>query len=321
VIKKFEMYQLIMELGTFADYIRCGDIHDQIKRELKDHLDKCTEISTRDIVKFIKSKIPEGVVSAFPIGVCIDNVVAHWTPLDSDEDRIFKPDTSIIKIDFGIHNQKTGTIIDSAFSYTRSSVLTRLIEINREANECALKLIGPDALLSEIGTSIEEVVTSYDGYKVVSTVCGHQISPFKIHGDKAFPHVNIEKKFGIKYNVRMAPGEVYALEPFVTTGSGKAREEGKCSHYMLNYKGDGGTKSLRSTEKKAYDEVVKVAGTLAFTPDMISKQSARYLQTLVNKSLLNQYPPLIEKEGSHCSQIEQNIGITPAGKVVFTKSL
>ena len=32
----------------------------------------------------------------------------------------------------------------------------------------------------------------------------------------------------------MEEGEIYAIETFGTTGSGIVREDGECSHYMIN---------------------------------------------------------------------------------------
>ena len=57
---------------------------------------------------------------------------------------------------------------------------------------------------------------------------GHKIIPWVIHADKSVPN------FKIDYPVRMKAGEVYAIETFPSTGSGKGTEQLECSHYQVN---------------------------------------------------------------------------------------
>ena len=49
---------------------------------------------------------------AFPAGLCLNNMAAHWTPSQKSTEN-FRPD-DILKIDFGVHVD--GIIVDSAFT-------------------------------------------------------------------------------------------------------------------------------------------------------------------------------------------------------------
>lgn len=73
----------------------------------------------------------------------------------------------------------------------------------------------------ELGGKVKQILC-------VQNLCGHTINRYKVHGGKSVPIV----KGGSK--VKMEEGEIYAIETFGSTGNGFVREDGECSHYMIN---------------------------------------------------------------------------------------
>lgn len=55
--------------------------------------------------------------------------------------------------------------------------------------------------------------------KPVRNLCGHDIKPYHIHGDKAIPFVKNSNQ------TKMEAGDIFAIETFGTTGRGYTRDE------------------------------------------------------------------------------------------------
>ena len=91
-------------------------------------------------------------------------------------------------------------------------------------------------MLGDIGKNIEEYIQSkeveIDGkihtLKTIGDLSGHNIGKYVIHNSKAVPNISI------KYPVRMEPGEFFAVEPFITTGTGKIRYNDPTYLFMIN---------------------------------------------------------------------------------------
>lgn len=81
--------------------------------------------------------------------------------------------------------------------------------------------------MSEIGASIQEVMESYEveikgrtyPVKAIRNLCGHDIKPYQIHGDKQVPFVKNSSR------QKMEEGEVFAIETFGSTGKGYAADD------------------------------------------------------------------------------------------------
>ncbi len=255
---------------------------------------------------------------AFPIGLSLNNVAAHFSPFSYDNDIYTVND--ILKIDYGV--QIEGIMVDAAFSITENVELKRLKEISEEATNGAIKSAGVEAVLGDLGCEIEEIITANEIeikgkiYPVTTCkdLCGHQILPFMIHGKKAVPNIKVD------YNIRMKEGEVYAIETFPTTGSGHLRKGNNNSHLMVNYSNAKKNKNLKNTQ--TYKRIIEKRNTLPWHLDWLCgdlKISLNDLQTLINNNIVSEYPPLLDKKGSYIAQTEHTIGIYNNKVEVFTK--
>jgi methionyl aminopeptidase len=223
-----------------------------------------------------------------------------------------------LKIDYGI--QFNGEMVDAAFSITHNPELEKLKEISEEATNKVIKLSGVDTVLGDLGREIEEIFTSYEleingklyPIKPCRDLCGHQILPYKIHGKKVIPNINIS------YQNRMAEGEIYAVETFPTTGSGHLKEGKGNSHLMINYNIVGNDKY---TKIPTYKRIMDKRKTLPWHLDWLEKDpfiKLNELQLLIDEGVVTEYPPLYDIESSYVAQTEHTIGIYENGVVQYT---
>jgi methionyl aminopeptidase len=74
---------------------------------------------------------------AFPTGLCLNNIGAHWTPNTGAKEVILQYD-DVLKIDFGVH--VNGRIVDSAFTVAANPVYDPLLNAVRAATNIGLKV-------------------------------------------------------------------------------------------------------------------------------------------------------------------------------------
>jgi len=338
-------------MNRFETLKRAGEIHLQVQEYTKTILKP--DISLYELAENIEGKIKEltnfdkdgpkkgGV--AFPTGLSINECAAHWSPSPRSK-GVSSPEPNVnqtlniddlIKIDFGVH--LGGHIIDGAFSVSFSEKYSdthqKLIDVSREATECGIRNAGPDAILGEIGASIQEVIEGYeiDGKQVRSTIdlCGHNIGKYHIHSGKAVPNVKIP------YNMRMEIDEEYAIETFPTTGTAKVKTPEQmtkdelayykttnnppdCSHFMISsYDKNKGKKKLSKNIFEEYRAIYSQFNTLAFCTRWLPKNKATPSKVLIDKEFVQSYPPLYDIKGSFVAQTEKSIFITESGKVIL----
>ena len=319
---------------TLVNAIKGSSIHKKVSSYIRPIIKP--NISLRDISSLIEKKIKEetkydsenpleaGI--GFPVGLSLNNCAAHYTP-NYGENNIFLKESDILKIDYGVHVK--GTIIDSAFTVHFDPKYDEFINISKELTNYAVSLCGPDAVLGDIGTSIEEYIKSkeivIDGktyfLQTMHDLSGHSISKYEIHANKAVPNISIN------YPLRMEIGEYYAIEPFITTGHGKTILKEPKSHYMLNknYKNNTHIKNLKNDELRLYNMITKNYHTLPFCQKWLYENNRtikhdHILEILENKNIINSYPPIYDIEDSIVSQFEHTIFIKDNGIINLTKN-
>lgn len=317
------------------DHLKSGQIHKKVRKHIQDELLK-PGVKLIDLANGIENKIKEltnydpanplagGV--AFPTGLNINRCAAHWSPNPNDTTQVLGPD-DIIKIDWGVH--VNGYITDGAFSFSFNEKFDPLIKASEEATHNAIKMAGPGAFLGDIGKATQEIIESYefelDGkmvtLKSTGDLSGHQIGRYEIHCGKPVPNVLWEPLINNPM-YRMREGEVYAIETFPSTGSGKIMQDGNsnnCSHYMANY-----NNHLKYNEdvvnRKPYTSYLeKRFKTLAFCKRWLADEDL-YDQTkfdkAIKKKIYEPYPPLYDsQEGAYVAQTEHTVFINSAGAV------
>lgn len=305
-------------------------IHNNIKSLLtKDFL---TNNSIFEIASFIENEISNNLNNeinngiAFPTGINIDNVVAHYTPLN--ETNTFIQNNNIAKIDYGVHID--GYIIDSAFSVNYDEKYKSICEASEEAVLNVIKNIGVDARFKELSSIIEETVNSYeyeeDGVlkpvKIIDNVYGHNIKQYQIHGGKfLYPTVHEDD------DQKVDDDEIMAIEVFTSNGSGSTKLDTNVknySHYKL--KNDYEKRNIPLFTNKKLNNIGGIIknkfSILPFCPRYFSntKVSVYDMQNLFNFKVVDSYPPLLECDlKSKSAQFEHTIVVREAGVIDFNK--
>jgi methionyl aminopeptidase len=321
-----------LEKSTLVNAIKAANIHKKVGNDIRQIIKP--GMTLNNISTIIENKINEetnynnnypldgGI--GFPIGLSVNNCVAHYTPNYKDIDIILN-ETDIIKIDYGVHIK--GTIIDSAFTINFDNKYDEFVNISRNLTNYAVSLCGPDVILGELGGDIEEYIKSKEiiidnktyQLKIMRDLSGHMIRQYDIHAGVAVPNIAID------YKIRMKEYEYYAIEPFITTGNGISILKTPTSHYMFskNYKNFS---SLNKEEKNLYNIINNNYSTLPFCQKWLYNSnnfSINYndlLFSLEKKNIINSYPPIYDINNSIVSQFEHTIFVKENGIINLTKN-
>jgi methionyl aminopeptidase len=230
---------------------------------------------------------------AFPIGLNKNNIVAHFSPYNNDEDILTEND--VLKVDIGIC--LNGYIIDSAKTYYFKPEFEPLISATKDAIVQFYKNAGVDKNLGDLGEIIQETIESYEVqlnnniYPLYSIkdVCGHNILLYTVHGGIAIPNIKIN------YNKKLEEGMIYAIEPYATTGNGKTIENfNHISHISM----------------KQYEfdyNIFKERNFLPFHPKWFNN---------INTNNFKEYPVIEDKIGTFSAQTEETF-IIENEKIIF----
>jgi len=259
---------------------------------------------------------------AFPTGLSLNNVAAHYTP-NAGDTRVLK-ETDVLKVDIGL--QVNGYIIDSAFTMAFDPVYDPLLETVREATNAGVKAAGIDVRLCDVGDAIYEVMTSGEvtigrhthPIVPIRNLMGHSLGLYTIHAGKSVPCIK-----GSGDQTKMEEGDVFAIETFGSTGHGIVHDENEISHFMkapeMPSSGiRGGPKA-----KELYTFVNRNYSTLAFARRWLDQAGiTRYaiaLKSLCDCGAINPYPPFVDVDGSYTAQFEHTLALKPSGKEVFSR--
>ncbi len=290
---------------AIGKYIRAGNVARETL-ELSKKLVK-PEASVFDVVteleEFIKSK---GCELAFPVNLSIDNAAAHDTA-DIMDGRTIHED-AVVKVDVGVHVD--GYIADSAITIDLSNRYNDMVKAAEEALEEALKLFTPERKVVEISRTIQEVIESH-GFKPVVNLTGHKLERYVLHGNVSIPNV----EYDIPYELK--EGDVFAVEPFVTNGSGKVKEGGEAKIFAflkkVRCRGDVARKILEFGEGRK-----GLPFSLRWMFEEKKPSVVLALRELVNSNALYDYRVLKDVEGSIVTQAEHSV-VVGDKPLVYTK--
>lgn len=323
------------------DFRRAAMIHKIVRNSARSKLVSGAKIkniveSTEDLIlklfkhdkqTYFNNPSDDGL--GFPVGISINNVVAHDSALLQDNRCLEKGD--VVKFDFGVH--KNGRIIDSAFTHIvdedeNDSIYKNLLDASRDATYSAISLSGPDMRLLELSEFISEIISSYElpidsGSDMsqiipVNGIGGHNILPYKIHGDKLIFSSPNEKVQG---DMKMEEGEIYAIETYATTGYGNMTQPddlNMCSHFMLNSE----TTNKKFFKKNVAYDAIKNRKGLPFTLswcDTSAKKFNRDFKEAIRNRDIYAYPPLYDVDNSRVAQFEHTIRVKDNGVEIYSK--
>jgi methionyl aminopeptidase len=163
--------------------------------------------------------------------------------------------------------------------------------------------------VKEIGNIVEKKVTS-KGFNSVRTLSGHSLSQYNLHSGVSIPNYG-----NAKMREKLLPGKAYAIEPFVTKGSGVIFNDQKSTIFKF---------TDRKKKVKGYDQLIeklKKFNGLPFTPRWLNEHYEKFQEgifILVEKGLIDAYPVLIEETRSRVAQAEHTILVEEEEIIITT---
>jgi|TARA_B100001964_G_scaffold245838_1_gene337484 methionyl aminopeptidase len=262
-----------------------------------------------DVAEYVESFInSEGAKPAFPCTISLNNVAAHYSPQAGDTSTFTKGD--IVKLDIGVHLE--GYIADIAKTVIVSGGKNKLIKASEKALEEVLDFVKAGVLTNEIGAIVEKTISDY-GYSPISNLTGHKLSQWTLHGGILIP--NVETRHGDE----IKEGDVYAIEPFSTTGKGRVKDDANAIIFKFL---EDKPQRLRDA-RTILNHVEKNYSSLPFAERWISHIVPKFklnqaLRQLISSKSLYAYHILKEKEKSLVAQTEHTVIIKKDGCEITT---
>ena len=246
---------------------------------------------------------------AFPTGIGVNQVTAHYAPQDGDESQ-FKED-DLVKVDYGTHVD--GYITDTSVSVTLNPEYNLLLEATQRALEAAIATARKETRTGEIGRVIHHEAARF-GFKTIENLTGHTLDRYTVHAGKSIPNLYMPGMQDLKR------GDVFAIEPFLTLGSaaGYVVDAPSQTIFSVVARKKTGTPELDAFADRVWGE----RKTLPFTPRWYSSEFGKnrllgIVDRLVAKRILRAYPTLVEASGSPVAQFEHTMALDESGLTVL----
>ena len=253
-------------------------------------------VSILEICRKVEDRIFElDAMPAFPVQISLDNVAAHYCP-DSEDKTILRE--QLVSLDVGVHVD--GCIGDTAVTVDLSGKYSEMITASDKALENAIKIIAPGVTLGEIGREIEETIKLF-GYNPVRNLSGHGLGVFNVHTKPSIPNCDTRDR------TQLSEGQIIAIEPFATTGSGRVVEKGRPTVFSMST-----SPSMRLAFVADIVKKIESYNGLPFTTRWLTEKfSVPQVEFAITKLLqmgsLIAYPPLVEASNGIVSQSEHSV--------------
>lgn len=295
------MTDVDMSADRFEKYREAGRILSTVLEETAERVD--VGASHLDVAEFAEERIVDlGGQTAFPVNISVNEEASHATP-ERDDPTTFGED--LVCLDIGVHVD--GYIADAA---TTVDLIGRpeLTAAAEEALDAALEMVAPGVHTGEIGAAIEEAIDER-GFNPILNLSGHGLAEYDAHTDPNIPNR------GMDSGVELEVGDVVAIEPFATDGTGKVSEGGSAEIYSL----EGGRRVRDRRARDLLETIEETYRQLPFAARWLDDSRAELsLKRLATRDVLRDYPVLKEQDGTLVSQAEETVIVTPDGCEITT---
>ncbi len=286
----------------YEKHREAGEILAQVREAAAERCEVGT--SYLELSEWAENRIRElGGEPAFPVNVSVDEEAAHGAAGPEDDRTVGE---EVVKLDVGVHVD--GWLADTAITVDLRGE-PDLVEASEAALEAALDTVEAGVDAGEVGAVIEETIDGY-GFNPVVNLSGHGLGRWEQHTDPNIPNRAVEQ------SATLERGDVVAVEPFATTGSGKVREGAQEEIYALEQE-----RTVRDrAARQALEQITEDFRTLPFATRWLDGPRAEMaLRRLVANDIVHGYPVLKENDGELVSQKEHTIIVTDDGCEVTTR--
>jgi methionyl aminopeptidase len=290
-------------------YVKSGKIAREIRQWILGNVRAGSGLL--DVAEKIEAEIVRrGGQPAFPTGMGVNEVTAHYAPQEDEEGVI--QETDVVKIDYGVHID--GYIADTSITITENPQYQSLLEATEKALQAAIDVVKRDKRIGEIGKAISSVAER-EGYRPINNLSGHTVEQYQVHAGKSIPNLYAPNLPMLKN------ADVFAIEPFLTLpdAAGYVIEGPQVNIFSLIVR--------RKTGNKELDEVMDLIWTerktLPFSPRWYSGRFNEgrllyLLKELEKRRLVTSYATLVEASGKPVAQFEHTMAIDDGGLVILT---
>ncbi|MTK63739.1 MAG: type II methionyl aminopeptidase [Methanobacterium sp.] len=299
-------------------YEKSGKIVSKVRKMAVDYIE--ADMKILELVNFVESNIIEmGAKPAFPCNISINEITAHYTAPPGDESII--KDGDLVKIDLGAHVD--GYIADSAITVLvgdsdkvlneeEKELNLKMIQTAQDALQSAINTIKAGVELGEIGTAIEETITK-NGLNTIPSLAGHEVDQYVLHSGISVPNIKEENHHKIE------EGDVLAIEPFVTNGSGLLKDVNETN--IFKFLKDRPMRMVQA--KKLLHNIVSDYGSLEFCQRWLINENNKNhinmaMRQLINSGAIYAYHVLKEKSNARVAQAEHTVIVEEDGCKVIT---
>lgn len=283
-------------------YATAGEIVKAVKGRLKTRTKPGAGLL--ELALFVEDEITRlGGRPAFPCNISLNDIASHSTPYLDDLRTLAKGD--LVKFDLGAMVE--GYIADSAITIeVETERCTCLIMAAEQALAEALSAVRPGVYAGEIGRVIEASARKY-GYNVLKGLYGHNLERDCLHGGLTIPNYDDRSRKKIR------EGDVIAIEPFLTPGSGEIVRQGGGDIFQLVRRS---AFFLDEREKKLLSYIESNYNGFPFARRWLPDPAA--LDRLTGPSIAMEFPMLVEKDGARVAQAEHTVIVGRDGCTIIT---
>jgi methionyl aminopeptidase len=180
----------------------------------------------------------------------------------------------------------------------------------------AVRITKINTKASEIGKLIENTILKL-GFKPIQNLSGHSLEQYIIHAGKSIPNI-----WTIGSSFTLTPGNVYAIEPFVTLkeGRGIVREGKTRNIFSIISRKPSKDKDTDSFLEVIWNRFRTLPFALRWLIDQYEENRARQmLAFLERKRNIHAYPILVEDNNKIVAQAEHTIMLNNGFSQVITK--
>lgn len=288
-------------------YIRSGRIVREVRQWILGNVHAGSDI-LKIALNVEEEIVKRGGQPAFPTGIGVNHVTAHYAPQRDERGKIEESD--LVKIDYGVHIE--GYLTDTSITVTDNPAYFALLQATQSALHSAIEAASRDKRIGEISKAIEDTAAR-DGFKPISNLSGHTVQQYTVHAGKSIPNQYSPNLPMLKKD------DVFAIEPFFTlsNAAGYVVDGPKETIFSLINRRKTGIREMDDLLERVWDS----RKTLPFTPRWFdsSYKDGRLMQLLKElerRRLVRTYPVLVEASGKPVAQFEHTLAFGDDGNVV-----
>ncbi len=266
-----------------------------------------------DVAEAAEKRLREsGFGLAFPINLSQNERAAHYSPSLDDASTFLEKD--LVKIDFGA--EKGGMLGDGALTVDLSEEHGKMIGAVELALDNAISMVKAGAEVGKIGAEIARTAEK-QGFKVILNLGGHGIEDNDLHTGSFMPNYDNGD------DTVLEEGTMIAIEPFLTTNSGKGQVTEGDNVEIYSYA--GGATPRGEGARKLLKEISSRYPKNPFAVRWLGQGMSRFalyssISELYRNGCIEPSPVLVEAGRAPVAQAEAELLVEQGGCRVITRA-